>query len=204
MQSVYEGRVRRGLTRWELGRIVGRSADAVRDWEVGRRSPSVPTMHLLARTVGVPLATLAAERDRDREFRRREADASDYPAPVEVPTEVAEGTRPGRKHHREYPHQCYAQAGIYVLWHPAAELVHGTIRDGLVPHAWAELMVDGRSAVFDGVTQRFYDAANYYNHFHAHAEVRYSAEQTADHLLAADYWGDWRPTDLLVANGARQ
>jgi transcriptional regulator with XRE-family HTH domain len=46
------------LTREEVGVLMGRSAGAVRDWELGQRSPSAVQVAKLARAYNVPVTAL--------------------------------------------------------------------------------------------------------------------------------------------------
>ena len=51
-------RVIAGITREETGTFMGRSAGAVRDWELGQRFPSAVQVAKLARFYGVDLSEL--------------------------------------------------------------------------------------------------------------------------------------------------
>jgi transcriptional regulator with XRE-family HTH domain len=49
-----------GLTREEVAIIMGRSAGAIRDWELGQRSPSAVQVAKLARAYDIPATELTA------------------------------------------------------------------------------------------------------------------------------------------------
>ena len=53
-----EIRQRRGVTRENLGDAVGRSAESVRQWELGRCEPKERVLPLIARHLGVSIETL--------------------------------------------------------------------------------------------------------------------------------------------------
>lgn len=135
---------------------------------------------------------LAQERELERVFRERMAVIRE----VEVSPQLKRGTDPNRF----YPKECYLRAWHYIEKHLVFDelrLVHGKVASVIgypVDHAWVEIASD---VVFDGVAQRFYDRASYYEVRRAVAEASYSVVEACDHVRRSLHTGPWHVRDWL-------
>ncbi|RFU18820.1 helix-turn-helix domain-containing protein [Geodermatophilus marinus] len=59
-EAIRVARMAAGMTKVELGRVLGRSGQAVRSWEVGRSRPSEVTCRRLEAVCGLPAGSLSA------------------------------------------------------------------------------------------------------------------------------------------------
>jgi hypothetical protein len=75
----------------------------------------------------------------------------------------------------KYATRCFEMAWFYVITHKNVEGIHYVVGEALVGglglHAWVELPND---VVFDGVMQRFYSRAAYYDRQHVKVYYRYT------------------------------
>jgi hypothetical protein len=103
--------------------------------------------------------------------------------------------------------ECYPTALNYVLYLPeenrsTVTLVHGFCVKHGAPygHAWVELPGE---VVFDGVMQRFYDKAGYYQAKRCTDTHRYTLEEACELFLKHNHYGPWEPWELALLEEKR-
>jgi hypothetical protein len=95
--------------------------------------------------------------------------------------------------------QCYVLSGRYVMSHPEAVLIHGSVNGN--NHAWVETSksipdeTTGQEyqieIVFDPVLEVEYPKEYYYKKLNALVAKQYSQEEVMKTMMQYNHWGPW-------------
>ena len=95
--------------------------------------------------------------------------------------------------------ECYTLSGRYVLDHPDAVLIHGSVNGN--KHSWVETTTtipDNTTGkgykieiVFDPVLEKEYPKEYYYKELNAKVIKKYSHEEVIKTMLQYNHWGPW-------------
>jgi len=80
--------------------------------------------------------------------------------------------------------RCYELAGKFILEHPEARIVHGTV-NGNIPHAWVE--IDG--LVYDGTCKGLFEHGGYYAVMDAKPVQVFGHQEFCEKLADSPVWG---------------